>query len=166
MRHIRLATLFGLSLALSVGPVQAALSTPAKTDPNEPYVKTTCNSVPHGTVTGRVTSSEAIQIPKFDCGKFDGQGSFGHDFAALGRYPGPCENPTPRLTWGHGMTFGRDCPNRLTLHVQLANPADASKMPPGKLVTLTGDFSVITQNKTAYLLVQNARVLHGDPFGR
>ena len=66
------------------------------------------------------------------------------------------------------MIWERDCPNRpwLTLHVQLANPADASKMPPGKLVTLTGDFSVITQNKTAYLLVQNARVLHGDPFGR
>jgi hypothetical protein len=50
--------------------------------------------------------------------------------------------------------------------VQLANPADASKMPLGKLVTLRGDFYVIIQNKVPYLLVQNARVRYVDPFGR
>jgi hypothetical protein len=50
--------------------------------------------------------------------------------------------------------------------VQLANPADASKMPLGKLVTLKGDVRLITQNKVSYLLVQNARFLYADPFGR
>jgi len=160
---------------LSVGPVQAALSTPpatpAKTDSSEPYVKTTCNSVPGGAVTGRVTSSKTIQIPKFACQKFDGgagitfnMGPFGRDFATLGRYPGPCEHPTPTLIWG------RVCPNIpwLTLYVQLANPADASKMPLGKLVKLNGDFFVITKNKDYRLFVQNAKVLHADPdpFGR
>jgi hypothetical protein len=50
--------------------------------------------------------------------------------------------------------------------VLLANPADASKMPLGKLVTLKGDFFVITQNKVSYLFVQNAKVLYADPFGR
>jgi hypothetical protein len=50
--------------------------------------------------------------------------------------------------------------------VQLANPADASKMALRKLVTLKGDFFVITKNKVHYLLVQNARVLYADPFGR
>jgi hypothetical protein len=50
--------------------------------------------------------------------------------------------------------------------VQLANPADAGKMPLGKAVTLKGTFFVIVQNKVAYLLVKNARVLYADPFGR
>jgi len=52
------------------------------------------------------------------------------------------------------------------MNVQLRNPADASKMPLGKLVTLKGDFYVIIQNKVAYPLAQNARVLYADPFGR
>ncbi len=39
-------------------------------------------------------------------------------------------------------------------------------MPPGKLVTLTGDFFVITKNKDYWLFVQNAKVLYADPFGR
>ena len=50
--------------------------------------------------------------------------------------------------------------------VQFANPADVSKMPLGKLVTLEGDFLVITQNKVSYLFVQDARVPYVDPFGR
>jgi hypothetical protein len=50
--------------------------------------------------------------------------------------------------------------------VQFANPVDATKMPPGKLVTLKGEFLVITQNKVSYLLTQNARFLYADPFGR
>jgi len=50
--------------------------------------------------------------------------------------------------------------------VELANPADAGKMPLGKLVRLKGDFRFILQNKVQYLLMQNARVLYADPFGR
>jgi len=52
------------------------------------------------------------------------------------------------------------------MDVQLVNPADAGKMPLGKVVTLKGDFLVITQNKVEYWVLQNARVLYADPFGR
>jgi hypothetical protein len=157
---------------LSVGPVQAALSTPPatqlKSDSNEPYRITRCMEIPNNTVTGRVTSSTMIQIPKFVCGgpgKTEveaGGGGGGITFNS-----GPCK---------HGGTMWAaeanlpvpNCPNRLPIpmNVQLANAADAGKMPLGKLVTLNGDFLVITKNKVHYLLVQNARVLYADPFGR
>ena len=52
------------------------------------------------------------------------------------------------------------------MNVHLANPADANKMPLGKVVALRGDFSVITQNNIQYWVVENARVLYADPFGR
>ena len=69
------------------------------------------------------------------------------------------------------MPWGRYCPNTpstpwLTLNIELANPSDASKMPLGKLVTVRGDFLVITKDRAKYLLVKNARVLYADPFGR
>jgi hypothetical protein len=64
------------------------------------------------------------------------------------------------------LPWGRYCPPLLAMTVQFANPADASKMPLDKLVTLKGDFLLITQNKVQYLLVQNARVLYVDPFDR
>ena len=173
MRSVLLATLFGLSLALSVGPVQAALSTPAtppKYYPNEPNRIFPCGEVPHGTVTGRVSSSTTIQMPKFACARPGGSGpGAGHDEGAgVGLNSGLCKNPLPAIP---SLPWGRYCPNTpntpwLTMTVQLANPADASKMPLGKLVTLKGDFSVTIQNKVAHLLVQNARVLYADPFGR
>jgi hypothetical protein len=52
------------------------------------------------------------------------------------------------------------------MNVQLANPADASKMLLGKVVALRGDFFVITQNNVQYWGVKNARVLYVDPFDR
>jgi beta-lactamase regulating signal transducer with metallopeptidase domain len=161
-----------------VESAQAALTTPPATaprlDPNEPYKITACR-VPQGSVTGRVTSPTTIQMPKFECYKPGGstlQGDPGPpgpwDKPAFSFNSGPCKNPvreSPSLPWG------RYCPNTpntpwLPMTVQLANPADASKMPLGKLVTLKGDFLVITQNKVSYLLVQNARVLYVDPFDR
>jgi beta-lactamase regulating signal transducer with metallopeptidase domain len=160
---------------LSVGSVQAALSTPpatpTKTDSNEPYLKKTCNEVPDNTVTGRVTSSTMIQMPKFSCGKNGGSadgpggqsggGGKGGDsiFFNMGR----CN-----VVKTYSSIWGRVCPSTpwLTMTVQLANSADASKMPLGKLVTLKGDFFVITKNKVSYLFVQNAKVLYADPFGR
>lgn len=176
--RLLLPLLFSLGIAASiqtasVGPAQAALSTPpatlATTDSNEPYVKTTCNRAFHSnTVTGRVTSSQAIQIPQFDCEKFGGRTGISFNMDPHGRGVGPCKNPVrsiPSLPWG------RYCPNTpntpwLTMTVQLANRADASKMPPGKLVTLKGDFFVLTENNVNYLFVQNAKVLYADPFGR
>jgi hypothetical protein len=159
---------------LSVGPVHAALSTPpaipAKLDTNEPYKIFACGEVPHGSITGRVSSSTTIQMPKFGCARPGGSGpGAGHDEGAgVGFNFGPCKNSVrsiPSLPWG------RYCPNTpntpwLTMTVQLANPADASKMPLGKLVTLKGDFFVLTKNNVSYLFVQNANVLYADPFGR
>jgi beta-lactamase regulating signal transducer with metallopeptidase domain len=163
---------------LSVGPVQAASNTPpaapAMLDTNEPYRLTRCASATSGDsagfVTGRVTSSTTIQMPILSC--LSGSGSApegggnnggGGSSIRVGFGPGfRCANPIRRSVWGYY------CPNRpwATLTVQLANPSDARKMPLGKLVTLRGDFSVITQNKVQYWFVLNAKVLYADPFGR
>ena len=155
---------------LSVGPLQAGLSTPPATppklDPNEPYKTRRCT----GTVMGRVTSSTTIQMPRIACGDYDGGGGF-YSYGNGGIFfdLGPCKRP--RTSWAAEANVSEpllSCPNRpwFTMTFQLANPADASKMPLGKLVTLKGDFLLITQNKVPYLLMQNARVLYVDPFGR
>ena len=162
MRYLVFALIFlNAGSGIGASPVQAALSTssaaPAKTDLNEPYAKRTCHSVPNNTVTGRVTSSTTIQMPKFRCRRGDLDG----DAFNVGR----CKDPvgrTPNSIWGPY------CPITpwLTMTVQLANPTDACKMPLDKLVTLKGDFFVLTKNKVSYLFVQNAKVLYADPFGR
>jgi beta-lactamase regulating signal transducer with metallopeptidase domain len=159
---------------LPVGPVQAGLSTPPATppnfDPNKAYKIRRCT----GTGTGRVTSSTTIQMPQYDC--LDGWGldRYGNPSGAMGAdgggifhgNDGPCKNH--QVSWIPSLIWGRYCPTAPwpTVTVQLANPSDASRMPLGKLVKLKGDFRVITQNKVSYLLVQNARVLYVDPFGR
>jgi len=168
---------------LSVGSAQAGLSSPpaapAESDLNEPDKITECGEVPHGSVTGRVTSSTTIQMPKFACGRPGGGGGGAPDGGApTGGGPGgksvfnfnsgPCANP---VRGSISLPWGNYCPNTpdapwLTVTVQLANPADASKMPLGKLVTLRGDFFVITKNQVHYLIVKNARVLYVDPFDR
>jgi hypothetical protein len=171
MRYLVFALIFlNSGSGIEASAVQAALGTPpatsAKTDSNEPYVKRTCRDIPNNTVTGRVTSSTTIQMPKFACVSEDGGGSRFYNGGGFGfGYWVPCKNHdlgTPSLIWG------RVCPNWpwLTMTVQLANPADAREMPLGKLVTLKGDFFVLTKNKVDYLFVQNARVLYDDPFGR
>jgi len=164
----------------SEGPVQAASSTlPAtapRLDPNEPYKTRSCT----GTVMGRVTSSTTIQFPRIACGVFSGgadgpggqtgSGGVGSS-GGIAFDVGPCSRS--RTLWGAEAARNvsvpvPDCPNKpwFTMTVQLANPADASKMPLGKLVTLKGVFLLITQGKVSYLLVQNARVVYGDPFDR
>ena len=154
---------------LSAGSAQAGLSAPHPPDfdPNKPYAKMTCTN---NTVTGRVTSSTTIQMPGFGCAKLGigtaAGGATVSDTAAFSFKPGPCKNPAGAIT--SLRAWARYCPDTagLTMTVQLANPGDASKMPLGKLVTLKGDFLVITQNKVSYLLVQNARVLYVDPLDR
>jgi hypothetical protein len=151
---------------LSAEPVQEALSTPPSTppdfNPNEPYAKKTCRDVPNGTVTGRATSSTTIQMPGFSCvSDLGGQNRYYKGGSYCFSLACPCQNHATS-----DPIFGRVCLPLLTMTVQLANRADASKMPLGKLVTLKGDFFVITQNKIDYLFVQNARVLYVDPFDR
>ena len=155
----------------SAGSAQAALrEQPLPSfDPNEPYEIRKCG-MGNGMIKGRVTSSTTIQMPGFVC---VGSGAFDNFNVDMGRSiffdPGAC---THRKTlWGAMENVPlptSSCLNRpwLTMTVQFANPADARKMPLGKLVTLKGDSRVITQNKVSYLLVQNARILYVDPFGR
>jgi len=100
------------------------------------HIRATCDYVPNNSVTGRVISSEKIELPNFTCGRGVG---------------------TPRDRYGFRNSH-------LTMYVQFKDPADSSKMHPGEHVTLGGVFQIITQNNGDYLLVRDAKVLHGDPF--
>lgn len=71
---------------------------------------------------------------------------------------GSCKGPRTSV-------FTPNCPG-FAVTVEFANPAAAGKMPLGKLVRLKGDFRFIIQNKVQYLLMQNAKLLYTDPFGR
>lgn len=65
MRYLVFALIFLMSgSAIGAPAVQAVSNTSPATSPklytNEPYDITTCNTVPNGTVMGRVTSSTTI----------------------------------------------------------------------------------------------------------
>jgi hypothetical protein len=59
-----------------------------------------------------------------------------------------------------------DCKFDTQMNVQLADPADAARMQPSKMVRLAGDFKVTRQNNIDYLSVTDARVTWTDPFDR
>jgi hypothetical protein len=92
-------------------------------------------------------------------------------------YPGDLSGPyarDPSRTYRGDMT-GRlnrlkeqdaDCKFDTQMNVRLADPADAAKMQPGKMVRLAGDFKVTRQNNIDYLSVTDARVTWTDPFDR
>jgi hypothetical protein len=50
------------------------------------------------------------------------------------------------------------------MNVRLADPADAGKMQPGKIVRLGGNFLVARERSVDYLTVENAKVLEIDPL--
>jgi hypothetical protein len=52
------------------------------------------------------------------------------------------------------------------MNVRLADPADAGKMHPGKIVRLAGDFRVATKQHVDYLTVEHAKVVLLDPVDR
>jgi hypothetical protein len=60
-----------------------------------------------------------------------------------------------------GPDFGE-----VTMNVRLADPADASKMQPGKIVVLTGNFKLATENHVDYLIADDAEVRYIVPFAR
>ena len=64
--------------------------------------------------------------------------------------------------WEAGGRF--HCP--ITISVELANAADADKMPPGRLVTLYGRFELWRAKDLYFVIMKNAKVLYADPFGR
>ena len=146
MRHILLTTLIGLSLVATTYDATSAMAG------SDERLKATCFYVPNNSVTGRVISSKKIELQNFFCRREE------QNSMPLFYVSGPCKN--------YGTVVLRSCENRfpLTMNVELAEPADAIKMHPGELVTLGGDFQVITQNNLDFLIVRNAKGLHGDPF--
>jgi beta-lactamase regulating signal transducer with metallopeptidase domain len=121
-------------------------------DPKERVV-VRCPGVPNNSVTGRVLSPTTIEIRSFVC---DGNGNSNVIYFGYG----PCPN----------KQFVNDlyerCQNRplLEVRIELENPADAAKMRPGEVMTLGGTFKVMDRNHLQYVVVQNAKVLHTDPF--
>lgn len=144
MRSILLATLIGLSLVAATYD-----ATPAMAGSDE-HLKATCVDVPNNSVTGRVITSKAIELHYFSCRREE------QNSLPLLYVSGPCKN----------TSIPTSCANKrpLTMNVELADPADASKMHPGERVTLGGVFQIVTQNNGDYLVVRDAKVLHGDPF--
>jgi beta-lactamase regulating signal transducer with metallopeptidase domain len=143
--------------------VKAGLSTPPAFDPHEPYEISSCT----GTVTGRVTSPTVIQAQGISCVAFNstfplprgwGGVTKGGPEGFMFNFGRACKGG-PRTLWA-AMEYltAPSCPSH-AMTVELENPADASKMPLGKLVRVKGDFRFIVQNKIVYLLMQNTRVL-------
>ena len=147
------------SVATPVGPVQASntpVATPTKASSDELPTAYHCRNI---SVFGRVISSEAIRIPGFVC--FLGRVEIGATSINYGSCP--AASTYDPFTKGYN---GAPCKFDVTLNVHLADPGDASKMQPGKLVRLGGDFSVAKKQRVDYLTVKNARVLEVDPFDR
>lgn len=161
----RFALIF-LGSGIGAPAAQAALDTPPaiqpKLDTNEPYQIRECatasTGVSSGFVAGRVISPTAVQMPKLSCvgpGGGDYSSSGGLDSSLGGSIAGSRGIDFPsrtRCDRDHAMRrsiWGTYCTNSpwATMNVQLANPADATKMPLGKVVALKGDFFVITQNE-------------------
>lgn len=167
MRHILLSLLTSLGFAASVqtaSPQQAADLTgllnvegqavaDASTSPNVPDNSQLCQNL--NSVTGRVVSAMVIQMPGVDC--------WGDPYWYTGKSFGHRHGNVTSTRLGQATPRGNGA---VTMNVHLADPADASKMQPGKMVTLSAVFRVVTFNHVDYLIADNAKYLHGDPFGR
>jgi hypothetical protein len=117
-----------------------------------------CNNA---NVYGQVISPDTIRMPGFECygGGFQGGGGWG-----------ACRSM--RADRSYPETRYRDCPFSVTMKVQFANPADAGKMQPGKIVSLVGDVFVFTdprvvpvtrlggnlRTRISYLIAENSKI--------
>lgn len=125
----------------------------------------------HNPVWGRVISPDAIKMTRFGgCSGLDASA------AAAIAPPGSCPNEIadPSATLG---SFSRrntsrlspslsNCKFDVTLNVRLSDPADGSKMQPGRIVSLAGDVTLKRDRGVTYLTMTNAKVRYADPFGR
>jgi beta-lactamase regulating signal transducer with metallopeptidase domain len=113
-------------------------------------------------VWGRVVSPEAIQMTGFHC-------SFGY-LGGVGYGSCPNWRANPNADVGSLTRAARTdlsaCKFDVMMNVHLADPADAGKMQPGRIVSLAGDFRVEIKNRKPYIYVTNAKVLYLDPFDR
>ncbi len=166
MRHILLALLTSVGLAASV---QTAIPQPSKNLAGLINVAgTMVEDVPIGaasrfvcrnltSVTGVVISPKIIQMSGIVCGNPMGEYSkrFGDYLAKDAITRDGFRVPSDQ----------RPDKSVVTMNVRLARPEDAQRMLPGKIVTLSGDFSVVTTNRANYLIADNAKYLHDNPFG-
>jgi beta-lactamase regulating signal transducer with metallopeptidase domain len=133
-------------------------------------------------VFGRVLSANAVEMQGFYCVL---SGTIGDNSSAIQSgscplastysYPGDPAGPfarDPSRTY-LGDMVGRlnrlkesKCEFDIQMNVRLADPSDAARMQPGKMVRLAGEFLITRQNGTDYLSVTNARVTWADPFNR
>ncbi|HEX4028646.1 MAG TPA: M56 family metallopeptidase [Rhizomicrobium sp.] len=119
----------------------------------EPATVTQCHDT---SVFGRVISPRVVLMQGFTC--FAGANGNGSAGSPNDIRFGSC--PLASTTSAH-----RDeCKWDVTLNVQLANPADAAKMVPGKVVRLGGSFHVTRQGQTGRVAVTNATILFADYY--
>jgi len=154
--------------------VQASLtdSMPANPGSREPATAYTCRNTK---VFGRVISPEAVQMQGFRCfleapeagelryGSCPLLSTAGPSFITTGTRLRQIEDDAlpKRFSQGRGS-----CPFDVKLNVKLADPAEASKMQPGKMLSLVGVFRVAIEHHVVYLTVTNAKVIWVDTFGR
>jgi hypothetical protein len=116
-------------------------------------------------VFGRVISPSAIQMPGFNCITGGAPAFYGRH--TVDTCPDARANSSrPDLTSADRLEgAGRlPCKVDVTMNVRLADPADAGKMQPGKIVRLGGNFLVTRERRADYLTVENAKVLEIDPL--
>jgi hypothetical protein len=130
----------------AIGPIQTALDEPAAAPSNGGSDAISSTFICRNrTATGRVISPEGIQMLGFECG-------LGGDYPAA-----------------QSTRLGRHFNDRsvVTMRVQLADPADAERMPPGRLVKLNGNIRVTKFSNGRYFLsATDAKVVWIDPFDR
>ncbi len=137
-------------------PAQPAMNAPAATAADAGSVASSSGyTCYNSSVYGRVVSSETVQMPGFVCRQSIDQ----QDFTSPLNY-GPCPYastyyPSPKR-----------CSFDVSLNVRLADPADAAKMQPGRMVRLAGEFRVELRNHAPYIYVSNAKVIWTDPFSQ
>lgn len=109
------------------------------------------------TVTGVVISPHVIQMRSLVCGNPIGNriASFGDDLR---------EDPINRDGFRNVAAAHSADRSIVTMNVSPATPSDAEKMVVGKVVTISGDFSLIQTDSMNFLVADNAAYLHGDPF--
>jgi beta-lactamase regulating signal transducer with metallopeptidase domain len=167
LRHENLATPTLVASAVMTPNSQAAAATLLPADPTARPATAGSNELPTvyrcntKNVSGLVISPVAIRLQGFSCFSDGSVVNFGScpnarpdggrpDLTAANRLRGTVPSPSCKFT--------------VIMNVQLAKPADASKMQPGKIVRLAGDFRIARENHVDYLTAGNANILYVDPF--
>lgn len=146
LTHMRLAPAIG-ALLLICPP--AAL---AQGGPSVAFPQVTAAPVPLESASGRFSSLNPLD--QHDC----------RDRQMTGRVI------SPRLILADHVSCGRPGHDKLFVNVELANPADAAQMVPGRRVTIRANFKVAEEDRdpvfvAEFVIAQNAQLVGADPPG-